>query len=78
MSSIEFHPSFHDVPSATEIEVKVPEDVDDKDEDAGSGGAGCVMEALLWTISVFLCCVTLPFSLIFILQQVQVSSGEFR
>ena len=38
----------------------------------GEGGAGGCIEGLLWALSVFLCCITFPFSLFVILKQVQV------
>ena len=43
------------------------------DGDSGSGAAGGCFEGLLWFLSVFLCCITFPFSLFFILKQVQVT-----
>ena len=41
--------------------------------DGDSGAAGGCIEGLLWFLSVFLCCITFPFSLFFILKQVQVT-----
>ena len=40
--------------------------------DGDGGGAGGCIEGLLWVLSVFLCCITFPFSLFVILKQVQV------
>ena len=56
------------VKTSKSTSIIVPGEADD-DKDAGGGR---VMEALLWTLSVFLCCVTLPFSLFWIFKQVQV------
>ena len=40
--------------------------------DNDSGAAGGCIEGLLWALSIFLCCITFPFSLFVILKQVQV------
>ena len=40
--------------------------------DGDGGEAGGCIEGLLWALSVFLCCITFPFSLFVILKQVQV------
>jgi len=39
--------------------------------DNDSGAAGGCIEGLLWALSIFLCCITFPFSLFVILKQVQ-------
>ena len=41
--------------------------------DNDSGAAGGCIEGLLWALSIFLCCITFPFSLFVILKQVQVT-----
>ena len=40
-------------------------------DDGDDGGDGCI-GGLLWALSLFLCCITFPFSLFVILKQVQV------
>ena len=42
--------------------------IQDDGDDGGDGWIG----GLLWALSVFLCCITFPFSLFVILKQVQV------
>ena len=40
--------------------------------DAEQGCGGSCMEGFLWVLSVFLCCITFPFSLFVIMRKVQV------
>ena len=41
-----------------------------------NGGAGGIIEGFLWALSVFLCCVTFPFSLFYMFRQVTVWSDS--
>ena len=46
-----------------------------KGSSSSSGGAG-IIESFLWALSVFLCCVTCPFSLFYMFRQVKVWSDS--
>ena len=45
--------------------------------DAEQGCGGSCMEGFLWVLSVFLCCITFPFSLFVIMRKVQVCKSVY-
>lgn len=47
-----------------------------KGSSGSNGGAGGIIEGFLWALSVFLCCVTFPFSLFYMFRQVTVWSDS--
>ena len=56
-----------------DIEVKVP--AGNQEVKSSTSSAGGFIEGFLWLLSVFLCCITCPFSLFYMFRQVKVKSA---
>ena len=57
-----------------DIEVNVP--AGHREVESSSSSAGGFIEGSLWLLSVFLCCITCPFSLFYMFRQVKVKGAS--